>query len=185
VSPAVAVQRYPFDRREPIFVDANVWLRLFGPAATGAADEAGPYSRAFAEMLKARSPIYIDVTITSEFVNRFARLIFETMPDERRRTFEGFKAFRDSRDYVPVANEIAIALRKVLRYATRISSGFDSCDILTLIAQYEQGGRDFNDLLIEHVCRSHRFKLLTHDGDFRSADLDVITANGRLLEQKM
>ncbi|MDQ7785688.1 MAG: hypothetical protein RDU20_22600, partial [Desulfomonilaceae bacterium] len=58
--------------------------------------------------------------------------------------------------------------------------GFETCDISRLLNDFAQGSEDFNDQVIVEVCRAHGLKLITDDGDFRGAGLDVLTANPNL-----
>jgi predicted nucleic acid-binding protein len=40
---------------------------------------------------------------------------------------------------------------------------------------------DINDLILAELCRSEKLKFVTHDADFASLDVPILTANRRLL----
>jgi predicted nucleic acid-binding protein len=126
--------------------------------------------------LEAKSRIYIDVLVASEFINTYARLQWRlSAPGEE------FKAFRNSPDFRPVAREIADNVKRVLSHCSRVESGFDALDADDLLDEYAQGGADFNDQVIRNLCRSRSLKLITDDRDFNGQGIAVLTANRRLL----
>jgi len=70
---AEEIGKYVFQADDELLVDANVWFFLYGPHPPGS-PKAALYSGALARILAAKSCIYVDVLIISEFVNRYARL---------------------------------------------------------------------------------------------------------------
>lgn len=94
---------------------------------------------------------------------------------------KSFKAFRNSSRFKPVAQDIADATKLVLQHCSPIESGFATLAIDDLITDYAAGNSDFNDQVIVEICRSNGLTLMTHDGDFRSQEISILTANRRLL----
>jgi predicted nucleic acid-binding protein len=94
---------------------------------------------------------------------------------------KNFKKFRNSQGFKPIAQDIAAAIRHVLRHCERVESGFDMLNIEGLISEYEMGKSDFNDQVIAILCQRKGLKLLTDDGDFRGQGIPMVTANRRLL----
>jgi hypothetical protein len=81
-----------FAATDQILPDANIWLYLYGPSANPATWPVRTYSGVFAGLLTAKSQLYLDVLVLSEFVNRFARIEWKrTAP-----TITDFKVFRQS-----------------------------------------------------------------------------------------
>jgi predicted nucleic acid-binding protein len=130
-------------------------------------------------MLEARSTIFIDAMVLSEFVNVLARLAYNSLPAAQRPS--DFKAFRRSSSFKMTAASIADSCTRILQVVTRIESGFTSCDPADLIGRYQAGRSDFNDLLLAHLCRTEALTFLTDDADFRGSGLAILTANAKLL----
>ena len=172
---ALSVRDYDFRPEDELFLDANIWLFLYGSQNPGNA-RMDVYSSAFRRILEAKSRIYVDVLIVSEFINAYARLQWQIRaPDSR------FKAFRNSLEFREVAQEIADNVKRVLNHCSRIESYFDTLDADELMDEYAQGGADFNDQVIRHLCRSKNLTLITDDRDFKGQGISILTANRRLL----
>jgi len=172
---ATDIKNYIFKLTDELLLDANIWLSVYGPSKPGSW-RAKVYSKALAKMLRARSKIYIDVLIVSEFINAYTRIEYSLQfPIGTRRP--SFKQFRQSMDFKPIAADT----RRILQHCKRVESEFDTLDITTLINEYGKGNSDFNDQVLAELCRSKGLTLVTHDGDFANVGLTVVTANRRLL----
>lgn len=173
---ALDVRQYSFTSHDELLLDANIWLYLYGPQRPGDKRTAA-YSQAFAKILSARSRICIDVLIVSEFINTYARLQWDVMG----RPSGNFKEFRKSRDFKPIAADIAAAARRVLKHCTCVESEFATLDANQIISEYETGDSDFNDQVIAALCRKKGLKLVTHDSDFYDQGISVLTMNPKML----
>jgi len=171
------ITRYIFQATDILFLDANVWYLVFGPSDPSDW-RVSIYSGALAKMQTAQSRIYIDALVLSEFINRYARLKYNLSP---LKSTVDFKQFRQSAEFKSVAQDIAADVRRILRYCTRIESGFSTLDINALVDEYEEGNSDFNDQVVAELCKSKSLKLVTHDRDFKDRGLMVVTANRALL----
>ncbi len=125
---ALALTNYNFKPEDELFLDANVWLLVFGPQKPGDRRVA-TYSQALAKILAAQCRIYIDVLIVSEFINAYARLKWQLVAPE----ITPFKKFRKSAAFRHVAREIAADIKRVLGYCSKIESGFGAFNIDGLI----------------------------------------------------
>ena len=170
------ITQYEFNSTDQLLLDTNVWLFLYGPQ-TPRNHQVDTYSQAYGKILAARSRIYIDVLIISEFINAYARIKWKSSNNSSTK----FKRFRNSKDFKAIAKDIAGDAERVLQYCTRVESGFDSVKIDSLIEEYGAGSSDFNDQILTTICRKKRLKLVTDDGDFRDCGITIITANQRLL----
>jgi len=159
-----------------LLLDANVWLFVYGPHQPGDRKVA-VYSNALKRMLVAESRIYVDVLVVSEFINRYAGLKWEI----EHEVFPSFKEFRKSKEFKPLAQEIADAVKRALRHCTRIESGFESPAVDSLIDEYSMGCFDFNDQILTALCKEKGLKLVTDDGDFRTREIPIVTGNRHLL----
>ena len=93
-----------------------------------------------------------------------------------------FKNFRNSPAFRSIAQDTAQRIKEVLSHCSCIASGFETLDTDALIDKYTHGGTDFNDLVIEELCKNRDLKLITDDGDFKNREISVLTANKRLLD---
>ena len=169
------IRSYVFKPTDELLLDANIWLFVYGPSKPGDRKVA-VYSRALDKILRAKSRIYIDVLIASEFINAYARLKYNILNPG-----VAFKRFRQSADFKPIAQDVAADVRRVLQHCTRVESGFPALDINALIYEYEKGNSDFNDQVLANLCKSKGLKLVTDDRDFKDRGLTVVTANRHLL----
>ena len=177
-SSAKAIDSYDFTASDTLFLDANIWLLLYGPQ--GPTDpRVATYSRAFRKILEAGSKVFVDVLIVSEFVNSYSHSEFRLKQQTRK--YAEWKEFRGSAEFQYVAFAIADNVRRILKDCERISSGFETLDMEALLADYESARPDFNDQVIVEICKANGLTLVTHDGDFAGADVAVVTANRRLL----
>ena len=70
---AVSVRNYHFKSQDKLFLDANIWLYIYAPQ-NPKSYWVNVYSKAFGRILTAKSCIYIDILVISEFINAYARL---------------------------------------------------------------------------------------------------------------
>ena len=171
------IRSYRFTGYESLFVDANVWLSFYGPVSyRNRQSEA--YSSAWRRVQKAGCKVFVDVLVLSEFINRFAREAFEQLTDDVGP--ERYKDYRDSAEFKQVAQEIEISARKIVSVAKCCDSGLPTVDLGSILGRFGKGCMDFNDQIITEICKSRKFVLVTHDGDF-SGEVMTLTANARLL----
>lgn len=175
---AEEISTYDFKSSDTLLLDANIWLFVYGPQKPNALKVA-VYSNALKKILAAKSRIYIDVLIVSEFINAYARVKWRLLRGPS--TTGNFKQFRKSSAFKPVAQDIAADVTRVLRHCTRVDSGFDSISIDALVNEFASGDSDFNDQILAALCNSKGLKLVTDDADFKSRDVPVVTANKQLL----
>lgn len=170
------VSQHVFSSEDKMFFDANIWLFLFGPQKPNTY-LVNVYSKAFSEIVKANGQIYIDILVVSEIINRWARQESAIAGY----TSESFKNFRDSADFKPVAHGITVAVKIITDFCLRIESGFSMLNVDDLMYDYANGDSDFNDQIITEICKGNELTLVTHDGDFRTHEIPILTANTYLL----
>ena len=173
---ALEVNRYKFTSNDQLFLDANIWLYLYGPQNPKASRNVKTYSQVFSRILNAGSRIYVDVLIISEFINSYARQQWKLIASDME-----FKAFRNSLDFEPVAQGIAGSVKRVINHCSRLESGFGALKMDTLLDAYSAGNSDFNDQVITELCKVKGLTLITHDGDFKGQGISILTANRHLL----
>ena len=172
---AVSVRNYHFKSQDKLFLDANIWLYIYAPQ-NPKSYWVNVYSKAFGRILTAKSCIYIDILVISEFINTYARLKWRT-----NASHIDFKTFRNSNAFNPIAQEIANDTKLVLSHCSRIENDFKTVKIDDLLNDYATGSYDFNDQMITDLCKRKGLKLITNDGDFKGQGIPILTANGKLL----
>ena len=169
------IRSYAFDPSASYFVDTNVWLHAFSRLPPG-----GWRGRVYVDGVRrlraSGAKTFVDAIVMSEFANAWARLAF------RRAGEADFKMFRRSGAFKVVARDIAESLREILRFAMPVGTAFANIDVASLVAVFETGEHDFNDLLIVETCRSKSFMLVTDDGDMKDSDVPIVTGNQSLLK---
>ena len=173
------IQGYSFGAADQLLFDANIWLRLYGPQADAKSFQTKIYSGALKRILTVNAVVHLDSSILSEFINRWARLEYQTLPLAKRPA--DFKTYRSGPLFKPVAAAIASAAQKIAAQCKRVESGFGTIDISVLLNSYAAGNSDFTDLMLTQLCKQLGLKFITHDSDFKTSDLDVLTANQTLL----
>lgn len=171
----LSIQDHDFKREDQLFLDANIWLFIFGPQNRNKL-KVDIYSSAFRRILEANCGIFIDVLVVSEFINTYSRILYRQSGSRFQ-----FKNFRNNPQFIPIAQEIADNIERILSYCSRLNNQFDELAISKLIYEYAKGGTDFNDQVIGNLCRSRNLKLITDDQDFKGQGLSVLTANLNLL----
>ncbi len=170
------VAYYQFTAHDRLFLDTNVWLYVYGPNPPKD-KRVADYSDALSRILKSGCSIYVDVLITSEFINTFSRMCWRQIPNSN----PNFKDFRKSVSYRTVAIEIANCVNTVLNQCTLIESNFSSLDVAKVTSDFSTRRPDFNDQVFELLCKQEDLTLLTDDGDFAKRGLTILTANKRML----
>ncbi|MHB9027046.1 MAG: PIN domain-containing protein [Armatimonadota bacterium] len=167
---------YSFTSSDMLLLDTNIWLLLFGPYFDPDDRRTKIYSQAFQSILHVKSTICLNALVISEYVNSFARL-----EHRRLRPAENFKAFRNSSDFIPVAQAIANTLQRICKRARCFDDGFATMDLPAMLALYEGGSTDINDQMIAQLCRAQHLTLITDDADYKALDVTLLTANQKLL----
>ncbi len=176
---AERVSSYRFTSQHKLFLDANIWLYLYGPKEHNNY-WVKVYSDAFNRILKAESKVYIDVLIVSEFINRLSKQECKLAGYPSKE----FKIFRSSSDFLPVAQGIAASVKKITNQCIRTESTFSMLKINDILNDYAKGKSDFNDQVVTRLCKNKGFTLMTHDGDFDPNNLHILTENNYLLNKR-
>jgi predicted nucleic acid-binding protein len=174
---AIQITGYAFRNTDRLFLDANVWMYIYGPPGNPRDWKTGVYSRAFSDALKAGSQLHIDALILSEFVNRYARLEHKNMQIRVGAIPADFKIFRNTPAFVSIAQSIAQDARRILKACIRVESDFTGVDISQIFVDFELGNYDFNDQILSALCKKSDYVLMTHDIDFSEHDVTVLSAN--------
>jgi hypothetical protein len=175
---AYDLSTYAFSSKEPMLLDANVWLFLFPAPSDMSRGYVMEYSAAFKRMYAAGVYLPMDALILSEYLNRYCRIEWRALHSN---SYNEFKTFRQSSDFGPVGQAAAEGARYILHFCTRHDHPFSTSDVDKVLGDFECGVCDFNDGLVIETCRSNGWKFVTHDADFTNGGIEVLTSNPRLL----
>lgn len=171
----------PNMKNRQFFFDANVLLYLFGTVATPSNQWAiNAYSAIFSNCLQTKIVLCVDVTVLSEFINRFIRFEYESYLKSNylNKTNFKFKDFRNTKEGQQVSQDIqSIVNGKILKNFKIIGKIFDQEEVKSI----NLVNSDFNDELIIKTCNEHKCVLVTNDADFSGAAVDILTANNKLI----
>ena len=140
------IDHYKFTDSDRLFLDTNIWIYMFGQSSEALDRLRYRYSTALSRAIEAKSQLFTDVLVVSEFINTYARKECEYLS-----TAKNFKEFRRSKEFKSIAKEIAYAAGKITEYATLLESGFSDLQIDDVLADYAKGEFDFNLFLM--FCR--------------------------------
>ncbi len=171
------ISSYSFSEDDGFFLDANIWLSVYGPIAYRRSRTL-IYANAIRDIRKIGCFIFIDVLILSEFINTYARWEYKQSSLRRKR----FKNFRKNNAFVPIAKDIAVNAKRIIKQCRCYDSNFASIDIEALLTEFEKGNLDFNDQVFSELCKDKKLILVTDDSDFKDSGLTILTANSRLLK---
>lgn len=167
-----------------IFLDTNIWIYLFCPLSKSQESIVKKYSRAFSRLIQSNNKLYTDITVLSEFINRYQRLAFYIYKtnNNKGKNFDFKKDYKRTDDFKETLQLISSTVRnKILKKMSVANPQYKKKDIETLIGNLEDRSIDFNDLHIETLCKEKNLILLTHDGDYADSTIDIISGNPKIV----
>jgi predicted nucleic acid-binding protein len=170
----------PYTGADRIVFDANILVSLFSGLEPPGSVIVANYSAALKQIRTAGATILLDVLVLSEFVNVCARKEFDlAFPAGVARPT--FKKFRDSPDFVPIAQAISRAADQIASLAIAVDHAFSKWPLKDLLNDYATGQHDVNDQCLVQLCRQEKAFLLTNDRDFVRGGIALLTTNPTLL----
>lgn len=175
------IRKYTFRPSDSLFLDANVWLSVYGPPGMvqSRRDRARVYSSAWNQIIKANCKVYLDVLVLSEFVNAFARFEYNALPKNQRPP--DFKSFRRTKRFRAIAQAISTSVLQLSKHVVQIESGFESVVVSSLMNEFSTGMFDLNDQVFSRNCSRRGMTIVTDDSDFAYDGVSILTANPQLL----
>jgi len=168
-----------------ILLDANACLFIFGPPPFRYAKRDDDQIR-LNKYIKSQNNwgpgnVYLCRPVLSEFVNKCIDYFWnEWKIEEKPRAGENKrKDFRNSSYYKN--QKIA---ESIVQYVTDMLDGFEYCDskfdktkVCGFLSEFKKSKMDFNDIMIEEICKENALALVTYDGDFKNGSIPIFTAN--------
>ncbi|MFW6256411.1 MAG: hypothetical protein ACOC54_06280 [Candidatus Sumerlaeota bacterium] len=130
------IETYRFSKHDRFLVDANVLLLVYGPIGPEGDSRVGKYSRAIKNAITAKSQMYVDAVVMTEFANRYLHL--------RKNQTEGWqsrkmKEFREADSYAEVAEEMLSGIKAILKRFQPLDTPFSGIKNNTFISSIKQG----------------------------------------------
>ena len=157
---------------EKFFFDTNILLYLFYSHTVDWASRS--YSSLYMQMLNRKMQMYIDNTVLSEFINRVLRIEYDMKMKMSPNEFMPFKRYRDTIDGQHTVNHANNLVKDILRFILIDGEVMDKMDIQSILIV---DSLDYNDKIIEHLCESKGYILVTNDIDFKESEIDILSAH--------
>ncbi|MGL4651781.1 MAG: PIN domain-containing protein [Caldilineaceae bacterium] len=170
-----------FSAEDRLLIDTNVWLLNFGISTFGDSRVA-VYSAGLKRMLEAKSQIFLNTTVLSEFCTQYANQQWRAEEGRRPKRFASKKEYRLSSAAPAAYAEIANLVSQIRKFTVWESLGCEATALDDIVAQFALGKADFNDLTVAALARTRGWAVVTDDADFGPLDLPLSTGNAALLE---
>lgn len=160
------------------FFDANVLIYLFG-ISTGGNWEV-QYAKIYSRLLT-NTNLFVDFTVISEFINSVVRIAYQSHINFNNISAKQFsyKDYRNSIDGLEILKGVYETVRlNILDKFKLNESSFSHSDILEFLTN---DSLDFNDKAIKQICLKNDYILVTNDSDFKNTNINILTANNKLL----
>lgn len=120
--------------------------------------------------------MYVDFNTISEVVNRAFKIEYEKFIKDN---YVKIKDFRNSEAGKEALSDIyTIVKDNILNRFLIIEKSFSKKEIESFLTVESL---DFNDKALVSICKTLNLVLVTNDVDFRDSDIELLTANNRIL----
>lgn len=179
------LQHTPALTGKTVFPDANILIYRYFPQVNP--DKfTQPYGLAYNRLKKQGTRLVATMSILTEVANRVYKEQWKTWREKQ--IVLGFhptgkyKKFRRSATGKAMLEEVYKVIRnKILEHVELIDKHFTKAEAKLLFVVQDM---DLPDKVIASICKENSYIVFTHDGDFVHTDVDILTANGVILQQK-
>ena len=163
-----------------VFFDTNIWIFIYCEIANSNRFKVNKYSRAFSTLRRSGNPIFTDITIISEFVNRYLRIAYYNYlqkEDLKQKDCDFKRGYRITSDFSEAWKNVCnIVNNRILPFTEIINIEYNRKSLGELLDPLIVD-TDFNDTHIINLCKVNNMHLLTDDGDFKNSGIRVISEN--------
>lgn len=147
--------------------DTNVLIYLYYTATPNW--ETSSYSKLFSKMVNEGVRMLVDVNVISEFINRVLRIEYKNSASTL-----SYKLYRNSSIGEKVVAQTYNIVNVILKQFDVDGVVMSKTEVISLLTV---DSLDYNDKLIEHLCLSKGYILVTNDLDFKASDIEILTAH--------
>jgi predicted nucleic acid-binding protein len=158
------------------FFDTNILVYLQGPFPDPSDWRTRIYSKLMSGILAQGGQIFTDTIVIAEFINLYIKILYKDLV-RRRKASADYKEFRQTASFDEIAGAAGADLTGFCRSVEVIDTRIEKKEIARYCKTLRSGTLDFNDLVIIEACRRHSLVVVTHDSDFDSVDVSLVTAN--------
>jgi len=184
------INKTPANQHPLYFLDSNVWICVLRPSLTHQYRQA--YVDFFDDLIVAgTSKIVITNLLLSEIINAYLRQVamevfFQSRGENpRAKNYKwDYREGVGKSDFRRQLNKICNDLLSFQSYFEFLEDDFVKIDPLKLLTDFQKQNADYNDYYYYKLCLQHNIPIVTDDGDFVFPDLEIITANNKLLKIK-
>lgn len=169
---------FPAERK--YFLDTNVWYYIYGQQMPDD-PRVSVYSDLLNTLINNKSEIYSDIIVLSEITNIYIQFEYKCYLDYASSKDVPFKEYRKCEDYNRIIEGITDILRRIISNCKSVCFGFSAANPTAFVDDFELHRIDFNDIVIAQICQENDLILVTHDYDFADMEIDILTANKRII----
>ena len=160
-----------------VFFDANILMYLFWSSNP---EFEKTYATFYTKLLQKKNKFYVDVLVISEIVNSALRIEHKKYNAlNKKKPIENFKQYRNSKSGKDSLFDIYTTIElRIIKNFEIVGKLFNKSELSDLLVV---DNLDFNDKAIAKICQDNQLVLLTNDSDFAKADIEILTANKKLL----
>jgi predicted nucleic acid-binding protein len=153
---------------------------LFCPIGNSRKPEQKKYTAFFSQINSAKSCVWINSLVLSEFCNAWLRIAFTNWKkkpeniakNDYKRDFVGSAIYKDT------IQEITATLKKILKITERATDDFNAINLDHIFVELENC--DFNDSYYLELASRKNWKIVTDDADLfknNKLQVEIVTAN--------
>lgn len=169
------------------FLDCNVLKYIYSPSGIALGDNAMElYGWALEQIKNCGANIVSCPILISEYLNMRIRDEFKIWQenyngDGTRYDLKRFRRELYKSEYKPILNNVFRELEEILQDSTSVPDPISPGEINGVKDGLECDNLDVNDAYFSVLCHDKGYVLITHDSDFKRTDLEILTANQRLI----
>ena len=161
----IDIEKYDPRSSDIFFFDNNIWMFLFCPLAEYNKRKQRIYSSFLQRLQSARSTIFINSLIFSEFANANFRIDFDLWKNETRQVSAEFKKdYVGTERYQETAALIKNIINRILHLCEKSSDEFNAVDFSKVLDHLTT--IDYNDSYYLELASLKDWKIVTDDKDF-------------------
>jgi predicted nucleic acid-binding protein len=169
-----------------VFPDANVFIFRYFPNVNPSQSTAF-YKLAYNRLRRQGTRLVTTMAVLTEVENRVYKDRWQSWREDQItlgfHPTAKYKKFRKSATGKAMLDRIHEKIKeRILEHVELVDKKFSKAEAKLLFTTTQD--MDLADKVIAAICKENNYIAFTHDGDFIHTDADILTANGKILQQK-